>query len=324
MSAPAPWQPTASLPTLRLRAQALRSVREFFAVRGVLEVDTPALVRHAVTDRHIQCARVQLPGHAAPLYLHTSPEYAMKRLLAAGSGDIYQLAHVFRGEEAGALHNAEFMLVEWYRCGWPMHQLMAEVAALATALLAAPEPHAIETLRYTEAFERLLGLDPLAAPDAQLRERASVHGLEPRLAASCTREELLDWFMAAYIGPRLGHGTLCFLHHYPADQAALARLDPHDPRYALRFELYHRGIELANGFEELADAHELRARFERDRQQRTAAGLPAPQIDELLLAALTAGLPSASGVALGLDRLLMLRIGAAHIDAVLPFPLARA
>jgi lysyl-tRNA synthetase class 2 len=324
MSEAAPWQPTASLQTLRLRAQALRSVREFFAARGVLEVDTPALVRHAVTDRHIQSARVQLPGHAAPLYLHTSPEYAMKRLLAAGSGDIYQLAHVFRGEEAGALHNAEFMLIEWYRCGWPMARLMAEVAALAAALLGSPAPHAIEYLRYADAFERLLGLDPLGAPDAQLRERASAHGLEPRLAASCTRDELLDWFMATHIGPRLGHGTLCFLHHYPADQAALARLDPQDPRWALRFELYHRGIELANGFEELAEARELRARFERDRQQRAAAGLPSPEIDELLLAALDAGLPAASGVALGLDRLLMLRIGAAHIDAVLPFPLARA
>jgi lysyl-tRNA synthetase class 2 len=324
MNASPPWQPSAALPTLRLRAQLLRAVREFFAARGVLEVDTPALVRHAVTDRHIQSARVQLPGHAAPLYLHTSPEYAMKRLLAAGSGDIYQLAHVFRGEEAGALHNAEFMLIEWYRCGFVMAALMAEVATLATTLLALPEAPAIEYLRYTEAFARHLGIDPLAAPDAALRELAIAKGLDARLAAACGRDELLDWFMGARIGPALGHGTLCFLHHYPAAQAALARLDPHDPRLALRFELYHQGVELANGFEELADPLEQRARFERDRAARAAAGLPAPEIDPLLLAALTAGMPPAAGVALGLDRLLMRRIGAAHIDAVLPFPLARA
>jgi len=324
MNGPAPWQPSASLPTLRLRAQALRRVREFFDARGVLEVDTPALVRHAVTDRHIQSAGVQLPGHHAPLYLATSPEYAMKRLLAAGSGDIYQLAHVFRGAEASRLHNAEFMLVEWYRCGCSMAALMSEVAELAGALLAPTGSPGIEYLRYTDAFARFLGLDPLAAPEAQLRDAALAQGLDARLAVACSRDELLDWFMAVLIGPRLGHGTLCFVHHYPAEQAALARLDPHDARLALRFELYHRGIELANGFEELADSGELRARFERDRQQRTAAGLPAPPIDEALLAALDAGLPAVSGVALGFDRLLMLQMGAAHIHAVLPFPLARA
>jgi lysyl-tRNA synthetase class 2 len=336
MNTSVPWQPSAALETLRLRAQGLRLVREYFHARGVLEVDTPALARHAVTDRHIHCAQVALPGHGAPLYLQPSPEYAMKRLLAAGSGDIYQLAHVFRGEEASPLHNAEFMLVEWYRCGVSMRQLMAEVAELTGALLdpasipinaptdAQASAPAIQTLRYAEAFQRGLGLDPIDASGAQLREAALAHGLPARLAAACTREELLDWFMATRIGPQLGHGALCFVHHYPAEQAALARLDPHDSRLALRFELYYRGVELANGFEELADAAELRARFERDRQQRAAAGLPAPQIDETLLAAMAAGMPAVSGVALGFDRLLMLRVGAAHIDAVLPFALARA
>ncbi len=324
MNAPPPWQPSAALPILRLRAQLLRAVREFFAARGVLEVDTPALVRHAVTDRHIESARVQLPGHGATLYLHTSPEYAMKRLLAAGSGDIYQLAHVFRGEEAGALHNAEFMLLEWYRCGFPMAALMTEVATLCTELLGLPNAPAIEHLRYTEAFARHLGIDPLDAPLGTLRERAIAQGLDAPLAGACSRDELLDWFMGARIGPALGHHALCFLHHYPAAQAALARLDPQDPRLALRFELYYQGVELANGFEELIDPLEQRTRFERDQAARAAAGHPQPAIDPLLLAALSAGMPEASGVALGLDRLLMLRIGAAHIDAVLPFPLARA
>jgi lysyl-tRNA synthetase class 2 len=324
MNAPPAWQPSAALPVLRLRAQLLRAVREFFAARGVLEVDTPALVGHAVTDRHLHSARVQLPGHDAPLYLHTSPEYAMKRLLAAGCGDIYQLAHVFRGEEAGALHNAEFMLLEWYRCGFTMAALMAEVATLSAALLALPEAPAIEYLRYTDAFARHLGIDPLAAPLATLCEHAIAHGLDARLAATCSRDELLDWLVGARIGPALGHDALCFLHHYPAAQAALARLDPHDPRLALRFELYYHGIELANGFEELTDPVEQRTRFERDRAARAAAGQPQPEVDPLLMAALTAGMPAAAGVALGIDRLLMLRIGAAHIDAVLPFPLARA
>jgi elongation factor P--(R)-beta-lysine ligase len=318
------WRPTASLPTLRLRAELLACTRSFFAERGVLEVDTPALVRHAVTDRHIHAAQVQLPGHGARLFLHTSPEYAMKRLLAAGSGDIYQIAHVFRGDEAGRLHNAEFMLIEWYRCAHSMQQLMQEVALLAAALLELPPEAAFETLSYQQAFQRELGCAPLTASDAALRALAARERLDPKLAAHCDRDQLLDWLMASAVGPRLGAERLCFVHRYPASQAALARLDPDDPRVALRFELYYRGIELANGFEELADAAEQRARFEAEREQRRRSALPAPDIDQALLDALAAGLPPVSGVALGFDRLLMLRTGASDISAVLAFPLERA
>jgi elongation factor P--(R)-beta-lysine ligase len=150
------WRPSASLPMLRLRAGLLAAVRGFFADRGVLEVDTPAMVRHAVTDLHIHSALVQLPGHGAPLFLHSSPEYAMKRLLAAGSGDIYQMAHVFRGEEQSRLHNAEFTLIEWYRCGWSMQQLMQEVAQLARLLLGLPAEAPVETISYEQAFQREL------------------------------------------------------------------------------------------------------------------------------------------------------------------------
>jgi len=324
VTAPPDWRPTASLPALRLRASMLAAARAFFAAREVLEVDTPALVRHAVTDRNIHSARVALPGQDAPLYLHTSPEYAMKRLLAAGSGDIYQIAHVFRGSERGHWHNAEFMLIEWYRCGLSMRQLMAEVAALACTLLALPADTPLEYLRYAQAFERELGIDPVRSEAASLRALAIERALDPAVAERCDRDELLDWLMGTAVGPRLGHDGLCFVHHYPASQAALAQLDAADPRLALRFELYRHGVELANGFEELADAAQQRARFELDCRQRAEAGLPVPAIDEALLAALAAGLPPVAGVALGFDRLLMLRLGVSEIGQALPFPLDRA
>jgi len=324
MSVAADWRPTASLPMLRLRAEALAAARSFFGQRHLLEVDTPQLVRHAVTDRHIDCARVELPGHPAPLFLHSSPEYAMKRLLAAGSGDIYQIAHVFRGSERSRWHNAEFTLLEWYRCGFTMRELMAEVAELALSLLGLPPGTPVEYLSYAEVFGRELGADPLSAADADLRALAIAQRLDPQVAERCQRDEWLDWLMGTVIGPRLGADGLCFVHHYPASQAALARLDPADPRVALRFELYWRGVELANGFEELSDAAMQRARFELERQQRIQAGLVAPAMDEALLSALAAGLPPVSGVAMGFDRLLMLRTGRSSIEEVMPFPLERA
>lgn len=318
------WRPTATLEVLRLRAELLRQVRDFFAQRNTLEVDTPALIRRAVTDRHIHSARVELPGFAEPLFLHTSPEYAMKRLLAAGSGDIFQIAHVFRGDERSRRHNAEFTLIEWYRCGMDMHALMAEVAALAAGVLGLPVEAPFDQLTYSEAFRRGLGVDPLTATGDELRALAVREHLDPAVASRCDRDELLDWLMATALGPALGSDGLCFIHHYPASQAALARLDADDPRVAMRFELYFKGLELANGFEELADAGQQRARFGDDLRQRRAAGAPEPLMDERLLAALEYGLPPVSGVAVGFDRLLMLRVGAASIDQVLAFPLELA
>ncbi len=318
------WRPSASLATLRLRAQLLETARRFFAARGVLEVDVPSLVHHTVTAANIHSAQVHLPGWPAVLYLHTSPEYLMKRLLAAGSGDIYQIGHVVRGAEQSRQHNAEFTLIEWYRCGLSMQQLIDEVELLVRALLELPQQMPSERLRYAQAFERELGCDPLRAPDATLQALALTHGLDVRLIERCSRDELLDWLMGSTVGPRLGAQGLCFLHHYPASQAALARLDSTDPRCALRFELYYHGVELANGFEELADPAEQRRRFELDQADRRKVGAPIPAIDEALLAALEAGLPPVSGVALGFDRLLMLRIGAHDLSAVLPFTLERA
>jgi lysyl-tRNA synthetase class 2 len=308
---------------LEQRAALLARARRFFADGGVLEVDTPMVVNAPVTDIHIHSARVDLgPAAEHPYFLHTSPEYAMKRLLAAGCGDIYQICHVARGFERGRLHNAEFTLIEWYRLGFTLDDLMSEVDALVRVLLG---PSATgrnsERISYRDAFLRELQLDPFTAGMEELRAAAVKLGFKTEAAQ---RDELLDLLMGAAIGPRLGANALTFIHSYPATQAALARLDPRDPRAALRFELYCDGVELANGFHELASAAEQRSRFLQDNAERQRAGLPVYPPDEFLLAALTAGLPECSGVALGFDRTLMLATGARTIDDVLTFPTERA
>jgi elongation factor P--(R)-beta-lysine ligase len=298
----------------------LAGVRRFFADRNVLEVETPSVVNAPVTDVHIDSARVTL-SNAQPYFLHTSPEYAMKRLLAAGSGDIYQVCHVVRGFERGRIHNCEFTLIEWYRTGFSLARLMHEVEELVRALLGAASLPA-ERLTYAEAFQQHLQLDPFTASDSQLAAAARRFGYQSAAAAS--RDEWLEFLVGTQVGPKLGLGRLSFLHGYPASQAALARLDPDDPRAALRFELYHQGVELANGFHELATAAEQRRRFEADQAQRRRLGLPSYPLDERLLAALQAGLPDCAGVALGFDRLVMLATQARSIDEVLTFPTERA
>ena len=249
------WRPGASAQRLRQRAALLAAIREFFAVRAVLEVDTPQLVNHAVTDLNLHAAQVRWPsGNDSLRYLHTSAEYAMKRLLAAGSGDIYQLCHVFRGDESGPLHNSEFMMLEWYRQGWSLERLMTEVDELLRQLLAAKPLAATRYISYQQAFQTAVGCDPLADSDAALSACALTQGLDSQLVQRCSRDELLDLLMGLHIGPQLGLDGPVFLHRYPASQAALARLDPEDPRRALRVELYLQGVELANGVEELSDA----------------------------------------------------------------------
>jgi len=331
------WRPTATRARLEQRASLLGRARRFFAARGVLEVDTPMLVNTAVTDVHIHSARAhlavaagsQVPDASHSYFLHTSPEYAMKRMLAAGSGDIFQICHVVRGLERGRLHNAEFTLIEWYRIGLRLDDLMSEVEALVRELLGVSGVRrAGERISYRAAFVRELGLDPFTAQLGELRSVAQQLGFTTAAAATSAdseqRDELLELLMAALVGPRLGRGALTFVHGYPATQAALARLDPHNPGTALRFELYCEGLELANGFHELASAAEQRARFEHDIEERRRRGLPTSPIDERLLAALAAGLPDCTGVALGFDRTLMLAAGATHIEEVLAFPTDRA
>jgi lysyl-tRNA synthetase class 2 len=316
------WRPTATRATLERRAQMLARARQFFAARHVLEVDTPLVVNAAVTDVHIHSAQVTL-SNTQSWFLHTSPEYAMKRLLAAGSGDIFQICHVVRGFERGRLHNSEFTLIEWYRAGFSLAQLMSEVDELVRDLLGAEGTRlGSERLTYRDAFLRHLQLDPFTAPDTQIAQVARSFGYghdSPR-----SRDELLEFLMGARIGPQLGIDGLTFLHGYPASQAALARLDPADTRAALRFELYGNGVELANGFHELASAAEQRARFESDLAERRRLGAPSYPLDERLLAALEAGLPDCAGVALGFDRVVMLATHAGSIDEVLPFPTERA
>ena len=315
------WRPTATRATLQRRAQMLARARSFFAARAVMEVDTPVVVNAPVTDVHIHSAQVTL-SNGQPYFLHTSPEYAMKRLLAAGSGDIYQICHVARDFERGRLHNPEFTLIEWYRTGFSLSRLMDEVADLVHDLLG-DDGTGNERLTYREAFLRHLQLDPFSASDDQLAHSARAHGYEP--AERPAREELLEFLMGTEVGPQLGKGSLTFVHGYPASQAALARLDPQDPRAALRFELYAQGVELANGFHELASGAEQRMRFERDLAERQRRKLPASYpLDEHLLAALEAGLPDCCGVALGFDRVVMLATGARSIDEVLAFPTERA
>jgi lysyl-tRNA synthetase class 2 len=280
------------------------------------------MVNAPVSDVNLGSVQAVVPGRAAPLYLHTSPEYAMKRLLAAGIGDCYQICRVFRGNERGRQHNPEFTMIEWYRLGFSFEDLMREVGELVRQLLGADLP--VEFVSYRDAVQRHAGLDPLEAEEAQLRRAAQALGLDAAHANRADRDELLDLIVGAQVGPALGARTLTFLHRYPASQAALARLDPEDARLALRFELYHRGMELANGYHELVDGSEQRVRFATDQKNRAARGLPSFALDANLLAALEAGLPDCAGVALGFDRVLMLALDATCIDEVLAFPVERA
>lgn len=325
----APWLPSASIEALRARAALLRVIREFFHVRGVMEVDTPALSRHGTVDRHIDSFEV--PGAG---WLHTSPEFPMKRLLAAGSGPIFQMCHVFRAEPTARLHNPEFMMLEWYRPGWTHLQLMDEVAELVRAAMAAVPGTAgtfgapIERHSYRDSFQRHAALDPYSAPIEKLRDGLARHGVDlpseiPAEDAE-DRDFWLDLLMGAVVGPRLGATAPCFVYDFPASQCALSRVRSDDPPVAERFELLWKGVELANGFHELTDPIEQRRRFEADAEWRRQHGKPTPPLDRNLLAALKAGMPGGAGAALGVDRLLMLLLGIESLAEVQSFDSARA
>jgi lysyl-tRNA synthetase class 2 len=296
----------------------LAAVREFFALRGVLEVETPILSAAAVSDPQIESLATQVAGMASPAFLCTSPEYAMKRLLAAGSGDIYQICKVFRDAERGRWHNPEFTLLEWYRVGFDDAALMAEVEALIGCLLAPYrrlEP--AERLSYSAALQRHAGVDVQCAGTDDLTESARRHGIVCH--AELGRDAQLDLLMGLVVGPRLGFERPCFVCDYPVSQAALARLKPGPPPVAARFELYVDGLELANGFHELADGGEQRVRFNHDLAIRRARGQVLPPVDEHLLAALMEGLPECAGVALGFDRLVAVALGAQKLADTMAF-----
>ena len=297
-------------------------LRAFFSARGVLEVDTPSLSRAGATDRHIASFRVE-DGRGGARYLHTSPEFPMKRLLAAGYGDIWQLAKVFRMGETGRYHNPEFSLLEWYRVGFDHHRLMAEVTELIVELLPTLKQPP-ESLTYREAFQRHVRLDPFTADAGACRAALQATGREVPQEAELDMDGWLDLLAGDLVYPALGMGRLTFIYDYPASQAALARVRPGEPPVAERFEAFLDGMELANGFNELADMAEQRRRFEQDRAYRKAHGLMDIPQDEALLDGLAHGLPECSGVALGFDRLVMIALKARSIDEVIPFPADRA
>ncbi|MCW9021810.1 MAG: EF-P lysine aminoacylase EpmA [Sedimenticola sp.] len=320
------WRPMASIEMLRTRAQLLADIRGFFRAREVLEVDTPVCSSYGTTDPAIESLSVRYTGPGAPagapLYLHTSPEFAMKRLLAADSGPIYQICKVFRDGESGRRHNPEFTLLEWYRPGFDHHQLMDEVEQLILSLLPTAGP--ISKVTYQALFKQHLQLDPHLATSAELRACALEHdtaGFEHLELPN--RDAWLDILMTHCIEPKIGPG-LCFVYDYPASQAALARIRPGPPAVAERFELYMDGVEVANGFHELTVAAEQQGRFEQDLRQRAVSAQPLIPLDQHLIAALEHGIPDCSGVALGIDRLLMQITGTTHIESVIAFPLGRA
>src|SRR5699024_8102095 len=309
------WQPTASARAIKARAQLYAHIRDFFAERNVLEVDTPFLAQHGVSDIHIQCIHVPEYG-----FLQSSPEYHMKRLLAANIGCMYQIARVFRDGEAGQRHNPEFTMLEWYRVGMALPALIDECIALLQPLLSLEK---VQHYPFREVFALHTGLDPMRASVADLYEKASEN---TELPADLDRGALVDWLMATVVEPQLPPQQLTIIDRFPGWAAALAEhsTDEDGETVALRFEIYAQGMELANGYQELLDATEQQRRFAADQALRAQRSLPAREADPWLLAALEHGLPPCSGVAMGLDRLLMLLLKAEHIEEVISFPVVRA
>lgn len=323
MVAKVSWQPSASLENLRIRAKVLAIIRDFFAKRNILEVETPLLAHFGVTDPHINTVSVVLNSNKQ-YYLQTSPEYCMKRLLAAGSGAIYQITKAFRDDDVGSLHNPEFTMLEWYRPGFNHLQLMAEVNDLLQAILPLQTANLVS---YKELFQRYLAIDPHATNLAELRALSESKNFN---CSKTFRQEAMvdDWLQvlfSQYIEPKLSGRSPWFVYNYPRSQAALAKVAvTEEGEIAERFEVYLQGIELANGYHELTEVEQQLARFKQDQQIRAQLHKPAMAIDGRLIAALAAGLPACAGVALGIDRLVMLASKVESIKQVMAFPLEYA
>ncbi len=309
------WKPTADQATLRQRHQLMQQLRHFFDSAGLMEVETPMLSAHATPDLHLASVT------SSDGYLHTSPEYPMKRLLAAGSGGIYQVCKVFRSQESGRSHNPEFTLLEWYQPDWTDRQLAEQVIALFRHL-GYDRPAVFKS--YREAFSDLMGVDPLSANTDRLQALAAE--LTNRDCSSFDRNTCLDVAMSLGVEPALDKHCITVITDFPAAQAALAIKEQQPDGFwtARRFEVYSGGLELANGYSELTDATEQQQRFEAENVARADLGLPEMPIDIHLLAAMKQGLPACAGVAVGVDRLMMLCLGKSHINDVLSFPFDRA
>jgi elongation factor P--(R)-beta-lysine ligase len=323
---PAEWRPAASADVLHKRAAMLARVRAWFAAERILEVQTPLLSTAAVSDAQIESIAAK-PLLGPAMYLQTSPEYAMKRLLAAGIGDCYQICPVFRDGESGRQHNPEFTMIEWYRNSFGVAELQRDVDRLVRAaigdLRALPPSRQIT---YREAIQDACGLDCRTAGPREIEALLRNRGIAPIAAHDQDRDAWLDLLMATVVGPALGKDAPVFVRDYPASQAALARLrdDGDGWPVAERFELFLDGTELANGFHELGDALEQRQRFADDLQRRQQRGKRLAPLDERFLAALEQGLPDCAGVALGFDRLVMIALGLTSIGEAMAFPVDRA
>jgi lysyl-tRNA synthetase class 2 len=312
------WRPVADPDVAINRAGLLRRAREFFDTRGILEVDTPALSKFAVTDPHIESLSAS-SATDPDLFLHTSPEYGMKRLLAAGFGDIYQICKVFRDGERGRNHLAEFTLVEWYRLSFDLQEIMRDTIEFVAALLDRSSlASSADFFSYDEAFQKTVNLSPRTADVAELANYMNADD-QLKSAIGDNADAWLDLVLADKIIPEFAEDKLTVIFHYPARQAALARICPDDAMVADRFELFYGSLELANGFVELTDADEQLSRFERDQQARRENQATVHQIDQQLINALRAGLPPCAGVAVGFDRLLMLHEDQSDISAVTNF-----
>lgn len=317
MSPTETWRPVASPTRLKARALMLQDIREYFSEQGVMEVETPVLSANGNTDPEIQSVRT---GSGA--YLRTSPEFPLKRLLAAGSGDIYELGRVFRAGESGRSHNPEFTMLEWYREEFSYHQLMDEVALLVRRCGRGKfDQWPVEKLSYRELFQRHLELDPFTADSRTLSAVARQHGIDD---INLVRKQWLDLLLSLVIQPALPDKCLTFVCDFPSDQAALARIRPGSPSVAERFELYLGCTELANGYQELTDAVEQQQRFDKENVLRQERGLPTVATDHHLVTALEHGLGECAGVALGVDRLLMSLCDADTLSEVMAFPLSNA
>ncbi|TKS53777.1 EF-P lysine aminoacylase GenX [Luteimonas yindakuii] len=326
------WRPSAAPSALRLRARVNALIRDFFADRDVLEVETPVMSQAGNTEPNIASFSLGFTGHidagARTRWLRTSPEYPLKRLLAAGIGDCYELGRVFRDGEAGGRHNPEFTMLEWYRVGWDHRQLAEEAAAIVQAALALVDRRAqVVATSYRQLYRDALGIDPMLAEIDMLRAALGDIAVD---GDGLNRDDWLDLLMSHRIQPAFPADQLLVLYDYPASQCMLARVRDSDGDavapvpVAERFELFLGPLELANGYHELADAGEQRARFERELIERARRGGVLPPIDEQLLQALDDGFPPCAGVALGVDRLLMAMLGTSRIADVLAFDFARA
>ncbi|MFM8454430.1 MAG: EF-P lysine aminoacylase EpmA [Gammaproteobacteria bacterium] len=340
------WQSSASLETLRARADFLRRIRDFFHVRDILEVETPLLDFSSTTDPHIRSVEIHesavfLSASTAKynpkykqgkLYLQTSPEFAMKRLLAFGTGSIYQICKAFRAGESGTRHNPEFSILEWYRIGFKLEDLMQEVLEFLTEIFNFKKTkvqrtnHRLSYLNYAALFLETHAIDPHQVELEVLGAKAKQLGLDtawiesdPHLEAD--KDIWLDYLFSTTIQPYLGLECPVCVWGFPASQAALSKINAQG--VAERFEVFYKGLELGNGYHELQNAQEQALRFDRDNKKRLGTGKPMIPKDERLLGALQKGLPACSGVALGLDRILMLSLGLSSLQEVLAFPLVR-